>query len=140
VPELHGGFEIGKAKVLRAPGDYTIVSTGIMTAEALLAAEELAAEGITVGVLHIPTVKPLDEEALVDAARRSKGFVTAEEHSIIGGLGEAVCSFLAGVLPRRVHRVGMRDVFGESGQAGELLTKYGLRASDIMREIKRMMA
>lgn len=140
LPELHAGFEIGKAKVLRAAGDYTIVSTGIMTGEALQAADTLSAEGVRIGVIHMPTVKPLDEEALFTAARVSKGFVTAEEHSILGGLGEAVCGVLSGALPRPVRRVGVRDTFGESGQGQELLTKYGLRAANIAEEIRRMMA
>jgi transketolase len=138
VPELHGPFVIGKAKVLRPPGEYTIVSTGILTKEALEAAALLAADGITAGVIHMPTIKPLDEEALMAAARISKGFVTAEEHSIIGGLGEAVCSALAATLPRPVYRIGMQDTFGESGQAEELLTRYGLRAADIAAQVRSM--
>jgi transketolase len=138
VPELHGCFEIGKAKVLVPGGDYTIVSTGILTVEALLAREILAARGISAGVIHMPTVKPIDSEVLLLAARYSKGFVTAEEHSIIGGLGEAVCAVLAEHLPRPVRRIGMRDVFGESGHGQELLDRYGLRAPNIAEELIRL--
>jgi transketolase len=132
VEALGGEFTVGKAKLLRAGSDVTIVTTGIMVSEGLQAAEALAGAGISAGVLHMPTVKPLDCEALLAAARATRGFVTAEEHSIIGGLGEAVGSFLAEHLPRPVRRIGMRDVFGESGMAGELLDRYGLRARNIV--------
>jgi transketolase len=135
IPELHQGFEIGRAKVLYPAGEYTIVSTGIMTGEALETRELLASRGVQCGVIHMPTVKPIDEEALVEAAKRSKGFVTAEEHSIIGGLGEAVTGVLSRDAPRPVRRIGMRDVFGESGQGPELLDRFGLRAADIAREV-----
>ncbi|MEZ5400018.1 MAG: transketolase C-terminal domain-containing protein [Bryobacteraceae bacterium] len=139
VPELHGPFEIGKAKILRE-GEITIVSTGIMTGEALAAAGTLAEEGIAAGVIHMPTVKPLDAAALAQAARGSRGFVTAEEHSIIGGLGEAVCAALAEIAPRPVVRIGLRDTFGESGTAAELLTRYGLRAANIAEAVRRLAA
>jgi transketolase len=138
VPELHGAFEIGKAKVLAPPDDFTIVTTGILASEALRARAILAAVGVRAGVIHMPTVKPLDEAALLDAARISMGFVTAEEHSVIGGLGEAVCSALAKHLPRPVRRIGMQDVFGESGPGPELLDKYGLRAANIVEEILQL--
>jgi transketolase len=136
IEALHGEFLVGKAKRLRAGDDLTIVTTGIMVSEGLQAAETLANEGISARVLHMPTVKPLDGEALLAAARETRGFVTAEEHSIIGGLGEAVASFLAERRPRPVRRVGMRDVFGESGMAGELLERYGLRARNIVEEAR----
>jgi transketolase len=135
VPALHGEFTIGRAKLLRTGHDVTLVSTGIMVAEALDAAEELKERGISARVLHFPTVKPLDASPLLAAARETRGFVTAEEHSIIGGLGEAVAATLAEAgQPAIVRRVGMRDTFGESGHASELLDKYGLRARDIARE------
>lgn len=134
VPEIHGTFEIGRGKVLRTGSDVTIATTGIMVAEGLAAADELARRGISAGVLHLPTIKPLDTVALVNAARASRVIVTAEEHSIIGGLGEAVASALAERQPAPVRRVGMRDIFGESGQAGELLDKFGLRARNIVDE------
>jgi transketolase len=134
VTELHGPFTIGRARVLRDGRDVTLVSTGIMAAEALAAAGILADRGISARVLHMPTVKPLDGDALLAAARETRGLVTAEEHSILGGLGEAVAGHLAEHHPTRVRRVGIRDVFGQSGQAAELLDLYGLRARDIARE------
>lgn len=135
VPELHGSLEIGRAKLLREGADVTIVCTGILVSEALEAARITGAR-----LLHMPTVKPLDEEALLDAARATRGFVTVEEHSILGGLGEAVAGFVSQHLPRPVHRIGMRDVFGESGQAGELLDRYGLRAADIVKAVRGVSA
>jgi transketolase len=138
VPEIHGPFTIGKARRLRAGTDYTVVTTGIMVSEGLAAARMAAEAGISVGVLHMPTVKPLDQEALLGAARETRGFVTAEEHSILGGLGEAVAGFLASTLPRPVRRIGMRDVFGESGMAGELLDRYGLRAVNILDALRSL--
>jgi transketolase len=122
--------------MLRDGHDFTVVSTGIMTSEALSAADTAQAAGLSVRVLHMPTVKPIDEEALLKAARETRGIVTAEEHSIIGGLGEAVAATLSASLPRPVRRVGMRDVFGESGTAAELLDKFGLRARDIVAELE----
>ena len=134
VPEIHGPFEIGKAKLLRPGDDIAIVSTGILVSEALRAAADLEKRGIAARVIHMPTVKPLDTDVLVAAARETRGMVTAEEHSIIGGLGEAVAGCVAETFPAVVRRVGVRDVFGESGTAAELLTLYGLRAADIVRE------
>jgi transketolase len=141
IPELHGDFVIGRAKALRDGRDITLVSTGIMAFEALRAADELAERGLSARVLHFPTVKPLDLPPLLAAARETRGFVTAEEHSIIGGLGEAVASALAEAgAPAIVRRVGMKDTFGESGPAAELLDKYGLRARDIVREALAVLA
>jgi transketolase len=140
VPELHGGFEIGKAKVLSRGTACTIVSTGILTGEAIEAAQALNARGVSTGVIHMPTVKPLDERALVEAASATRCFVTAEEHSVIGGLGEAVCSALARHAPRPVRRIGMQDVFGESGLGPELLDRFGLRASNIVKEVVEICA
>jgi transketolase len=139
VDAVHGEFTIGKAKLLSPGSDVTIVTTGIMVSEGLQAAETLAREGVSARVLHIPTLKPLDGDALLAAARETRGFVTAEEHSIIGGLGEAVSSFLAERLPRPVRRVGMKDVFGESGMAGELMDRYGLRAGNIAAEARALL-
>ncbi|MGH9958044.1 MAG: transketolase family protein, partial [Pyrinomonadaceae bacterium] len=130
VPEIHDGFQIGRSKLLREGSDLMIVTTGIMVSEGLKAADLLRIKGISVRVVHMPTVKPLDEEILLKAARETQGIVTAEEHSSLGGLGEAVAGLLAGTRPARVRRVGVRDVFGESGQAQELLDRYGLRASN----------
>jgi transketolase len=138
VPQLHDGFSIGKAKLLRAGSDFTIACTGIMAAEALSAAETLAIEGLSIRVLHFATIKPLDLEAIAKAAFETRGFVTAEEHSIIGGLGEAVCSAVAETTPRPVKRVGVLDVYGESGHAAELLDKFGLRATNIVAAVKEL--
>lgn len=133
VQEMHASFEIGKAKLLREGGDVTIVTTGILVSEGLEAARRLERHGVAARVIHMPTVKPLDTKMLARAAEETGGFVTAEEHSIIGGLGEAVASFLAENCPRPLRRVGVRDVFGESGTAEELLTLYGLRADNIVQ-------
>jgi transketolase len=132
VPELHGEFVIGRARQLRDGTDITLVSTGIMAGECLQAAAELAVAGVSARVLHYPTLKPLDAAPLIAAARETRGFVTAEEHSIIGGLGEAVAACLAEHCPAPLQRVGVKDVFGESGQGPELLDKYGLRARNII--------
>jgi len=139
VPELHGEFEIGKAKLLREGNDISIITTGIMASEALKAHEHLAAEGIHARVIHIHTVKPIDKEAIIKAAKETKGIVTVEEHSIIGGLGEAVAGITAENYPSPVHRVGMMDVFGESGQAQELFDKYGLRAKNIIEAVEKIL-
>jgi transketolase len=134
VPEVHGGFAIGRAKMLRDGRDVTIVTTGILVGEGLKAAEVLRDRGYSARLIHLPTVKPLDAEPLIRAARETRGIVTAEEHSILGGLGEAVAALLAEARPAVVRRVGVRDVFGESGQAQELLDRYGLRAANIVEE------
>jgi transketolase len=140
VPELHGEFVIGRAKLLRDGRDVTLVSTGIMAHEALRAAEQLAAAGVSARVLHYPTIKPFDLEPVLRAARETRGIVTAEEHSIIGGLGEAVASaILEAGLAVPLRRIGVRDVFGESGQSGELLDKYGLRASHIVQAAQSLL-
>ncbi|MBI3464349.1 MAG: transketolase family protein [Planctomycetes bacterium] len=134
VPQLHDSFQIGRAKLLREGCDVTIVTTGIMAGEGLQAAEQLSERGYAPRVLHVPTVKPLDEDAILQAALQTRGMVTAEEHSIVGGLGEAVASLVAEHHPTMVRRVGVHDVFGESGHAQELLDKYGLRAANIVAE------
>ena len=139
VPEIHGSFEIGKSKQLSEGNDVTIISTGIMISEALAAQRQLLEEDIFARVIHMPTVKPLDDEAVLAAARETKGIVTVEEHSIIGGLGEAVAGVVCASHPCPVRRVGMQDVFGESGQAPELFDKYGLRARNIVEEAQRIL-
>lgn len=139
VEEIHGEFTIGKAKLLREGSDTTIITTGIMVSEGLQAAVTLAQEGYSVRVLHLPTIKPLDTEAIMAAAKETKGIVTAEEHSIIGGLGEAVAGVVAEHCPCPVVRVGVQDVFGESGQAAELLDLYGLRAKNIVEAARRIL-
>ncbi len=140
VPELHQDFVVGRAKTLRDGRDVTLVSTGIMAAETLAAARKLAAAGIDARVLHYPTLKPFDAEPLLRAARETRGFVTAEEHSIIGGLGEAVATVLAENHPAPLRRIGVRDVFGESGHAPELLDRFGLRARDLARAAREVLS
>jgi len=132
VEEIHGSFTIGKAKLLRKGDDITIVTTGVMVSEGLKAADILKAEGVSVRLIHMHTIKPLDTEVLLAAARETRGIVTAEEHSIIGGLGEAVAGFLSGTHPTRVCRVGVNDIFGESGTSQQLFDLHGLRAKNII--------
>jgi transketolase len=139
VKAIHNGFTIGKAKLLRNGEDLTIVTTGIMVSEGLKAADILGERNISARVLHMPTIKPLDREAILEAALETGGFVTAEEHSVIGGLGEAIAGVVAETVPRPVRRVGVRDVFGESGRADELLDRYGLRAANIVEEALQLM-
>ena len=131
-------FELGKGVTLRDGKDLTIVATGLMVAESLAAAEKLAADGIDARVINIHTIKPLDEELIIKAANETGRIVTVEEHSIIGGLGSAVCETLAGVCPVKVDRIGIRDTFGESGPAVQLLEKYGLNADGIYKYIKNL--
>ena len=129
-------FELGKGVVLREGKDLTIVATGLPVSNCLEAAEKLAADGIDAKVINIHTIKPLDEELVVAAAKETGKVVTVEEHSIIGGLGGAVCECLAEKAPVPVKRIGIHDVFGESGPAVELLHKYGLDAEGIYTQIK----
>lgn len=121
-------FKIGRGVVVREGSDVTIIACGLMVAEALEAAEALAADGIEAEVINMHTIKPLDERLVVASAKKTGRVVTAEEHSIIGGLGEAVASVLAEQHPVPMRRVGVRDVYGESGPAVDLLHKYGLDA------------
>lgn len=139
VAEIHGAFEIGKAKLLRKGTDVTIITTGIMVSEGLIAADKLQEEGYSVRVLHMPTVKPLDNDAVVAAARETGGIITAEEHSIIGGLGEAVAGVVSETHPNTVIRIGVMDTFGESGQKDELMDKYGLRAANILAGARKIL-
>lgn len=129
-------FEIGKGVVLKEGTDVSIFATGLCVSASLEAAEKLEAEGIHAEVINIHTIKPLDEELIVRSARKTGKAVTAEEHSVIGGLGGAVCECLSEKLPTRVLRIGMNDVFGESGPAVELLHKYGLDGAGIYEKVK----
>ena len=134
VPVFHGEdmkFEIGKGEVLRDGTDVAIIATGLMSYEALQAAELLAAKGIQARVLNFCTIKPLDEELVLKAAVDCGRVVTCEEHSVIGGLGEAVCSLLSEKLPTPVRRVGVNDEFGHSGPAVPLLKDFGLSAEHV---------
>ena len=140
VPVIHDEatfkFEIGKGEILREGADAAILANGLMVAQALEAADLLSAEGISVRVVDMATVKPLDEELVLDCARTCGRIVTCEEHSIIGGLGEAVCALLSEKLPTPVRRVGVQDVFGCSGTAAQVLERYGLTAQNIVKAVK----
>jgi Transketolase, C-terminal subunit len=129
-------FEIGKGVVLKEGTDLTIVATGLCVAASLEAAKQLEDEGISAKVINIHTIKPLDEELIIAAAKETKKIITVEEHSIIGGLGSAVCDCLSEKAPTPVKRIGMKDVFGESGSAAALLHKYELDAEGIYKQIK----
>ncbi|MCM2356699.1 MAG: transketolase family protein [Geobacteraceae bacterium] len=133
-------FEIGKGCELRPGTDLTLVTTGLMTAPALAAAELLAKEGISARVVHIGTIKPLDQEIILKAARETGAIVTAEEHSIIGGLGGAVAELLGEEHPVPVRRVGVRDRFGTSGKAEELLKYFGLTPEDLAEAAREVLA
>lgn len=124
-------FEIGKAYIYRPGDDITLLTTGTMTFQALLAAEKLAHDGIDAEVVHVPTIKPLDEETILNSVRKTGAVVTAEEAQIAGGLGGAVAELLAEHLPAPMHRIGMRDRFGESGEPTELLHHFGLDGKHI---------
>lgn len=128
--------EIGKAVTLREGKDYTIIATGIMVYEALTAADTLAEQGIDVRVLDMHTIKPIDEDAVIKAAKETKGIITAEEHSIIGGLGSAVAEATARKCPAPMAFVGINDRFGQSGKPAALLKEYNLTAGDIINAVK----
>ena len=139
VPTIFGedyNFEIGKGVVLRDGNDVTIIACGIMVNEALIAADILKEENINARVINISTIKPIDTELIIKAAKETKAIVTAEEHSIIGGLGSAVSEVVCENHPVVVKKVGMNDCFGESGTPNELLAKYGLTAKDIVEKVK----
>ena len=129
-------FEIGKGEVLREGNDIAIVATGLMVNEAVEAAKVLAEEGINARVINICTIKPLDEEIIVAAAKECGKVITCEEHNIIGGLGEAVCACLSEKCPVPVRRIGVNDEFGKSGPALALLKEYGLSAENIVKVTK----
>ncbi len=129
-------FEIGKGTVLREGKDVTIIATGLCVAATMEAAEMLAADGIDAKVINIHTIKPLDDELVVAAAKETGKIVTVEEHSVIGGLGSAVCDCLSEKYPTPVKKVGINDVFGESGPALKLLEKYGLDGKGIYQSVK----
>lgn len=129
-------FEIGKGSIVREGKDVTIVATGICVDSALGAAEKLAADGIEAEVVSICTIKPLDEDIIISSAKKTGKVVTVEEHSVIGGLGSAVCDCLCAKLPTPVKKIGMQDVFGESGSAAALVAKYGLDAEGVYQSVK----
>jgi len=129
-------FEIGKGTIVREGSDVTIVATGICVDSALGAAESLAADGISAEVINICTIKPLDEELILNSAKKTGKVVTVEEHTVIGGLGSAVCDCLCANYPVPVRKLGMQDVFGESGSAAALVEKYGLDAKGVYTSVK----
>ena len=139
VPVFHSEdykFQIGKGEIVRDGKDVAIIANGLLVYEAIVAAEELAKEGISARVINMATIKPLDEELVLEAAKKCGKIITCEEHSIIGGLGEAVCSVLAEKLPTPVRRIGVNDEFGLSGPAAALLKQFGLSAEHIVEVAK----
>lgn len=136
-PVFHGEdykFEIGKAEIVHPGGDVALIATGIMVPEAMAAADILAERGISARVINMPTIKPLDEKAVLEAAKECGRIITVEEHNILGGLGEAVCGVVTEHAPVPVRRIGVRDQFGHSGSAAELLKQFGLCAENIAEE------
>ena len=139
VPVFHEDgfkFKIGKGEIMREGTDIAIIANGLMTYEAIKAGEALEAMGIHARIVNMSTIKPLDEELVVEAAKACGKVITCEEHSIIGGLGEAVCSYLAETCPVPVKRIGVNDKFGCSGTAAEVLKAYGLSAEHIVEVTK----
>ncbi|HBP63027.1 MAG TPA: transketolase [Desulfosporosinus sp.] len=143
VPVLFGEeyhFEIGKANVLKEGTDVAIMANGLMVSMALEAAADLATEGISVSVVNVASVKPLDVETIVRVAKQTKAVVTAEEHNIIGGLGSAIAEVLGEEMPTPMVRVGLKDTFGESGRPQELLEKYGLTKTGLVNAVHKVLA
>ena len=141
VPVFHSEdyqFVIGKGEVLKDGTDVAVIANGLMTYEAILAGEQLAAEGINAMIINMPTIKPLDEELVLEAAKKCGKVITCEEHSVIGGLGEAVCSLLSEKLPTIVRRIGVNDEYGHSGPAVALLKQFGLSAEHIVEVAKEL--
>lgn len=131
-------LQIGKAMCVNEGDDYTVIATGIMVNEAVEAAKQLKEEGVSLRVIDMHTIKPIDAEIIVKAAKETKGIVTAEEHSVIGGLASAVAEVVVRCCPAKMAFVGIQDTFGESGKPGELMEKYGLTAKDIVRAVKSL--
>ena len=132
-------LEIGKGIQLRDGKDVTIIATGIMISEAMAAAETLAADGIDARVVDIHTIKPIDEEIIIKAAQETGAIVTAEEHSVIGGLGSAVSEVVVKNAPVKMAFVGQKDTYGESGKPDELKAKYGMNADAIVKAVKGLL-
>ena len=135
VPEFHEknfNFQIGKGEILRDGTDVAIIANGLLVYEAIKAGEALAEQGINAMVINMATIKPLDEELVLAAAKKCGKVITCEEHSVIGGLGEAVCGLLSEKLPTIVRRIGVNDEYGHSGPATELLKQFGLSAEHIV--------
>lgn len=142
VPVFYGedaDIRLGKGRKVREGKDLTIIATGIMVNEAVMAAEKLTEEGINAAVIDMHTIKPLDEEIIIEAARKTGAIVTAEEHSVIGGLGSAVAETVAKKAPVKMVMVGQKDTYGESGKPEELKKKYGMTAADIRQVAKELL-
>ena len=133
-------FELGRAHVVREGTDVTLAACGIMVGQALKAADELAEKGISAEVIDVATIKPIDADTILASARKTGAVVTCEEHSIIGGLGSAVAELLVENVPVPMHRIGVRDVFGTSGEPAELLEHFGLAAADITLAARELRA
>jgi transketolase len=132
-------FEIGKAYVVDAGEDVTIIATGAMTYQALIAAAELYKQGINAEVVHVPTIKPLDAETILKSVRKTKRVITVEEAQIMGGLGGAIAELLGEQCPVPIRRIGMQDQFGESGEPNELLEYFGLDSANIQKIVKQFL-
>lgn len=132
-------FEIGKGMEIRNGNDIAIIATGMMVQKAIEASDKLKEEGIDARVINISTIKPIDKEIIIKAAKETKGIVTAEEHSIIGGLGSIVSQVVTSNYPTKVKSVGIKDTFGESGTPDELMKKYGLTSDEIIKAVKEIL-
>ncbi|UZP04951.1 transketolase family protein [Clostridium botulinum] len=132
-------FEIGKGVEVRDGNDVTIIATGMMVQKAIEASKELETQGIKARVINISTIKPIDREIILKAAKETKGIVTAEEHSIIGGLGAMVSQVVSSECPTLIKMVGIKDTFGESGTPDELMKKYNLTSEEIIKEVKSIL-
>lgn len=142
VPVFHGEdyqFEIGKAEVIADGTDIAIIAAGIMVPEAIEAGRALSEKGISARIINVPTIKPIDEEVILSAARECGKILTVEEHSVIGGLGDAVASVIAEKAPVPLRKIGVQDVFGHSGKAEALLRQFGLCADNIVKEAANFM-
>ena len=143
MPVIHEegyNFQIGKGEVLRDGSDIAIIANGLLVYEAVVASKELAKKGINAMVINMATVKPLDEELILEAAQKCGKVIACEEHSVIGGMGEAVTSLLAKKHPTRVECIGVNDEFGHSGKAEDLLKQFGLTAENIVKTAKMLCA
>lgn len=141
VPDIfdeHYHFNIHKAVILEEGTDVTVFTNGETLAEVLLAAEELKKENISVEVINVPVIKPLDIQTVVESVKKTKLAITVENHSIIGGLGSVICETLATKYPAKVHRIGIHDEFGQSGKSDELLEYYGLDSKNLVKRIRTM--
>lgn len=131
-------IKLGKGNVVREGKDFTVIACGLMVNEAMIAAETLASEGIDIRIIDMHTIKPIDEEIIIKAASETKGIVTAEEHSVIGGLGSAVAEVVCKKCPTKIAMVGVQDRFGQSGKPPLLMKEYNITADDIVKAVKSL--